>query len=56
MNVLCNLIIHQPDIGKMFFYAKDLYESKYQPEEVYNIEPEVVGLKHFKNPNAFMEY
>ena len=56
MNVLRNLINHQPDIDKMFFYAKDLYESKYQPKEVYNTKPEVVALKHFKDPKPFMEY
>ena len=29
-NVLLNLIENQPDIDKIYLYAKDPYESKYQ--------------------------
>ena len=29
-NLLLNLIENQPDIDKMYLYAKDLYEAKYQ--------------------------
>ena len=29
-NVLLNLINDQPDIDKIYLYAKDLYEAKYQ--------------------------
>ena len=29
-NVILNLIYRQPDIDKIYLYAKDLYESKYQ--------------------------
>ena len=29
-NALLNLINNQPDIDKMYLYAKDLYEAKYQ--------------------------
>ena len=29
-NVLLNLIENQPDIDKIYFYAKDPYEAKYQ--------------------------
>ena len=29
-NLLLNLIEEQPDIDKIFLYAKDLYEAKYQ--------------------------
>ena len=29
-NVLLNLINKQPDIVKIYLYAKDLYEEKYQ--------------------------
>ena len=29
-NSLCNLIGHQPDIDKIYLYAKDPYEAKYQ--------------------------
>ena len=29
-NSLFNLISHQPDIDKIYLYAKDAYEAKYQ--------------------------
>ena len=29
-NVLLNLIENQPDIDKVYLYAKDLHEAKYQ--------------------------
>ena len=29
-NALLNLIINQPDIDKIYLYAKDPYEAKYQ--------------------------
>ena len=29
-NALLNLINNQPDIGKIYLYAKDQYEDKYQ--------------------------
>ena len=52
-NALLNLISNQADIDKIYLYAKDPYEAKYQ----YLInEREKVGLDHFKNPRAFMEY
>ena len=52
-NVLLNLINNQPDIGKIYLYAKDPYEKKYQ----YLINKgEKVGLNHFNDPKAFMEY
>ena len=48
-----NLINNQPDIDKTYLYAKDPYETKYQ----YLInEREKVGLNHFNDPKAFMEY
>ena len=51
-NVLLNLINNQPDIDKIYLYAKDSYEAKYQ----YLINKcEKVGLDHFKDPKAFME-
>ena len=50
---LLNLINNQPDIDKIYLYAKDPYEKKYQ----YLINKrENVGLIHFNNPKAFMEY
>ena len=48
-----NLINNQPDIDKIYLYAKDPYEAKYQ----YLINKrEKVGLDHFKDHKAFMEY
>ena len=48
-----NLINNQPDIDKIYLYAKDPYEAKYQ----YLIyKREKVGLDHFDDPKAFMEY
>ena len=48
-----NLINKQPDIDKTYLYAKDPYETKYQ----YLINKrEKVGLDHFDDPKAFMEY
>ena len=52
-NLLLNLIENQPDIGKIYLYAKDLFKSKYQ----YLInKQEGVGINHFKDPKAFIEY
>ena len=52
-NALLNLINNQPDIDKIYLYAKDPYEAKYQ----YLINKrEKVGLDHFKYPKAFIEY
>ena len=30
INALINLISHQPDIDKIYLYAKDSFEAKYQ--------------------------
>ena len=48
-----NLIGNQPDIDKIYLYAKDPYEAKYQ-----NLikKREKVGLDHYDDPKAFMEY
>ena len=52
-NALLNLLSNQPDIYKIYLYAKDLYDAKYQ----YLINKrEKVGLDHFDDPKAFMEY
>ena len=52
-NALLNLINNQPDIDKIYLYVKDPYEKIYQ----YLINKhEKVGLNHFNNPKAFMEY
>ena len=52
-NVLLSLIENQPDIDKIYLYAKDPYEAKYQ----YLINKrEGVGIDHFNDPKAFIEY
>ena len=52
-NALMNLINNQPDIEKIYLYAKDPYEEKYQ----YLINKrEKVGLNHYDDPKAFIEY
>ena len=52
-NALLNLINNQQDIDKIYLYAKDPYEYEYQ----YLIDKrEGVGLKHFNDPEAFIEY
>ena len=52
-NALLNLMNNQPDVDKIYLYAKDPYKAKYQ----YLINKrEKVGLDHFNDPKAFMEY
>ena len=52
-NALLNLKNNQPDIDKIYLYAKDLYEAEYQ----YLINKrEKVGLKHYDDPKGFIEY
>ena len=52
-NLLLNLIEDQPDIYKIYLYAKDPYEPKYQ----YLINKrEGVGINQFNNPKAFIDY
>ena len=52
-NLLLNLIENQPDIDKIYLYAKDPYESKYQ----YLINKrEGVGINRFNDPKTFIEY
>ena len=52
-NALLNLINNQPDVDKIYLYAKDPYEDKYQ----FLIKKrESIGLKHFNDPEAFIEY
>ena len=48
-----NLIENQPGTDKIYLYAKDLYEGKYQ----YSINiREKVGIDHFNDPKAFIVY
>ena len=52
-NALLNVINNQPDIDKIYLYAKDPYEAKYQ----YLINKrEKVGLDHFNDPKPFIDY
>ena len=52
-NALLNLINNQPDIDKIYFYAKDPYEDKCQ----YLINKrECLGINHLNDPQAFFEY
>ena len=52
-NALLNLINNLPDIDKIYLYARDPYEEKYQ----YLIKKrEKVGLDHFDDDKAFIEY
>ena len=52
-NTLFNLINEQNDIDKIYLYARDLSEPKYE----YLIKKrEDAGIKHLNNPNAFIEY
>ena len=52
-NALLNLINNQPDFDKIYLYAKDLCEPKYQ----FLIKKrENIGLKHFNDPKAFIGY
>ena len=48
-----NLIDNQPDIDKIYLYAKDPYNAKYQYK--INMRQKVV-LKRFNDPKAFIEY
>ena len=52
-NALLNLIIHQPDIDKIYVYAKDPCEAKYQ---LLINKREDAGKKHFNDSEAFFEY
>ena len=49
---MLNLINEQNDIDKIYLYARDLSEPKYE----YLIKKrEDAGIKHLNNPNAFIE-
>ena len=47
------MINNQLDIDKIYLYSKDPYKAKYQ--HLIN-KHEKVGLDHFKEPKAFIEY
>ena len=51
-NALTNLINEQNDVDKIYLYARDLNEPKYE----YLIKKrEDAGIKHLNNPNAFIK-
>ena len=52
LNALLNLIREQDDIDKIYLYAKDLSDPKY---ECLIKKREDVRKNHFNNPNAFIE-
>ena len=52
-NALLNLINNQPDIDKIYLYAKDPFEAKFQC--LIN-KREKVGLNHYDDPKAFTKY
>ena len=52
-NALLNLINNQPDIDKIYLYAKDPYDVKYQ---LLIDKRGCTGLKHIHDPKAFIEY
>ena len=52
-NALLNSIGNQPDIDKIYLYAKDPFEARYQ---YLSNKREEVGLNHYDDPKAFMEY
>ena len=52
-NALQNLINNQPDIDKIYLYAKDTYEAKYQ----FLIKKrESLDINRLNDPKAFIEY
>ena len=50
-NTLLNLINNQPDVDKIYLYAKDPYEEKHQ--FLIN-KKESAGLRYFNDPKAFI--
>ena len=51
-NPLPNLIKQEPDINKIYFYAKNPYEGKYQ---FLTNKQEITGLKRFNDSKSFIE-
>ena len=51
-NALINLINEQDDIAKIYLYTKNLSKPKY---EILIKNRENAGIKHFNDPNAFIE-
>ena len=53
INSLFNSTSHQPDIVKIYLYAKDPYKVEYQ---LLINKQESIGLNRFNYPKAFIEY
>ena len=51
-NALLNLMRQQRNVDKIYLYAKDLNEPNH---EFLIKEREDAGIKHFNDPNAFIE-
>ena len=51
-NALLNLIESQQDIDKIYLYAKDPHEAKYQYHNIC----QKVGIDHFNDPKTYIEY
>ena len=52
INTLLNLINEQNDIDKIYLYARDLDEPKYQ---ILIKKRKDAEIKHLNDPNAFIE-
>ena len=50
---MLNLINNEPDIDKIYLYAKDMYKAKY---ELLINKRENAGWKYFNDSKAFVEY
>ena len=51
--MLLNLVDNQPDIDKIYLYAKDPYEAK---QQFLINKRESTRLKHFNDLKAFIQY
>ena len=52
-NALLNLISNEPDIDKIYLYAKDPYKAKYQ---LLINKRQSTGLEYLNDSKAFIEY
>ena len=50
---MLNLINNEPDIDKIYLYAKDPYKAKYK---LLINKTESTGLKYFNDSKGFIEY
>ena len=50
---MLNVINYEPDIDKIYLYAKDSFEAKYQ---LFINKRESTGLKYSNDSKAFIEY